>query len=107
MGYYLVTLNPAVHLARLDTDGLKAFQSGIKALEAKGTCKGAYSKVGGGIVLILDTDLAKLTSELRKHFITDADVVPLVPLDAEVTGYLDYMSKNQAKRTQFAAKHSA
>jgi hypothetical protein len=105
MGYYLVTLKPSVELARLSPDELKTFKEGLKALETKGSLKAAYSKVSGGLVLILETDHAMLTRELRKHFITDAEVVPLIPLEAELGGYIEYMSKNESKRELFQAKH--
>jgi hypothetical protein len=79
--YYLVMMKSHNKLPTMDEEHLTAFKKGIEAAIEKGTITAAFTKVGGGIVLIVDSPSnAQLTLELRKHFITDAEVLPLVRL---------------------------
>jgi hypothetical protein len=91
MSDYLVMLKSKGLLAHVSESELVKFKSGVAALTAKGTIKAAYTKVGGGLVLIVESaSNAALTVELRKHFITDAEIIPLVPLDAFLDAHIDY-----------------
>lgn len=95
--FYLVTLQSKGLLAKLEAEHIDSFKKGIEAALTKGTIKAAYSKVGGGLVLIVDSPSnAQLTVELRKNHITDADVVPLVPLVDLLDAHLDYKKTGKA-----------
>ena len=71
---------------------LEYFKAGIDRLHSKGSMKASYTKVGGGeMVLILESPSnAHLALELRKHFIVGADIVPLIPLTAEIDANIEY-----------------
>ena len=89
--FYLVTLKAKNMLAKLETDQLIAFKSGMEAAKASGTVKAIYAKVGGGVVLIVDSPSnAQLTVELRKHQIMDAEVVPLVDYIDLLDGHIEF-----------------
>lgn len=76
---YMVSIKSPNAAHKAEAEDLIAFKKGIEAAIAKGVVKGAYTKVGGGTVMIVDSPgNGQLTHELRKHFITDAEVVPLV-----------------------------
>lgn len=95
--YYLVTLQSKGLLAKMEAGHIDAFKKGIEAALKKGSVKAAYSKVGGGLVLIVDSPSnAQLTVELRKSHITDAEVVPLVPLVDLLGAHLDYKATGKA-----------
>ena len=98
MACYLVSFKSPVHMNAMTASQLKMFKSGIEKLQAKGSVKGAYSKVGGGqIVLILESPgNAQLALELRKHYIVDAEIVPLVPLTAEIDATSTYRTTGKA-----------
>lgn len=90
MSYYLVILKSKNLVAHLNEEQLKTLRHGLQKLQTKGTVKAAYSKVGGGMVFIVESPSnAQLTVELRRHFITDAEVIPLVPLDALVEAHVE------------------
>ena len=79
--YYLVMMKSHNLVGTMPEEGLVAFKKGIEAGLNKGTIKAAYTKVGGGMVLIVDSPSnAQLALELRKHQITDAEVIPVVGL---------------------------
>lgn len=76
---YMVSLKSPGLTSKVEAEHLVTFKKGLEAAIAKGSIKGAYTKVGGGLVLIVDAEgNGQLTLELRKHQITDAEVVPLV-----------------------------
>lgn len=89
--YYLINFQSHNFVSTLAEDHLTAFKAGIEASLKKGAIKAAYSKVGGGLVLIVDSPSnAQLTVELRKNQITDAEVVPLVPLLDLLDAHIDH-----------------
>jgi hypothetical protein len=70
---------------------LVALKKGVEGAIAKGSIKGAYAKVGGGVVLIVDSPSnGQLTVELRKHQIIDAEVVPLVNYLDLLDGHIEF-----------------
>lgn len=86
---YMVSLKAQNKFGSLNVETLTAFKEGMVAAIAKGGIKGAYTKVGGGTLFIIDSPSnGQLTIELRKHQITDAEVTPLVDfldvLDAHI-----------------------
>ena len=92
MACYLVSFKSPVQMHSMTASQLSMFKAGIERLKAKGSVIGAYSKVGGGnIVLLLESPgNAQLALELRKHYIVDAEIVPLVPLTAEIDATSSY-----------------
>jgi hypothetical protein len=92
MPHYLVTFKSPVQMHHMSQSELARFKDGITRLHNKGSMKASYTKVGGGsIVLLLESpDNAHLALELRKHFIVDAEVVPLIPLRAEIDAHIEY-----------------
>ncbi|WP_448203908.1 hypothetical protein [Azospirillum sp. sgz302134] len=78
---YLVSLQAKGFINQMEEEHLQAFKDGVQKAMSKGSIVGAYSKVGGGLVLVVNSPgNAELTVELRKNFIMDAEVTPLVPL---------------------------
>lgn len=89
--HYLVMLKSKNVIAQMEPEHLEKFKSGVSAAMKKGSIACAYSRVGGGLVLIVDSPSnAQLTVELRKHSITDAEVIPLVPLSALIDAHIDH-----------------
>lgn len=96
--YYLVMLKSHGLVAQMPEEHLDAFKNGIEAGLAKGTLKAAYARVGGGTILIVDSpNNAQLSLELRKHFITDAEVVPLIALTDLLEAHIEHRQTGQAK----------
>jgi hypothetical protein len=93
---YLVTLASKNGLGKLDVAQLTGLKKGIQAAMTKGSIKGAYAKVGGGLVLVVDSPSnGQLTVDLREHQITDAEVVPLVDFINLLDGHIEF--KNTGK----------
>jgi len=92
MSHFLVTFKSPVQMHSMSVSELERFKAGIARLHSKGSMKASYTKVGGGeMVLILESPSnAQLALELRKHFIVGADIVPLIPLTAEIDANIDY-----------------
>lgn len=91
MAKYLIMLKAKNMLPHFSEDHLKKFKSGVEAALKKGSIEGAYAKVGGGLVFVVNfPGHAELTLELRKHQITDAEVIPLVPLNKLLEAHIDY-----------------
>jgi hypothetical protein len=98
MAKYLIMLKSKHVLARLEADHLQKFKDGIQAAMQRGTIEGAYAKVGGGLVLIVDSPSnAQLTVELRKNQITDAEVIPLVSLVDLLDAHIEHRQTGVVK----------
>ena len=95
---YLVSIKAKNLLVKLEVDQLTALKKGVEEAIAKGAIKGAYAKVGGGVVLIVDSPSnASLTLELRKHQLTDSEVVPLVDYIDLLDGHIEFKNTGKAK----------
>ncbi len=76
---YIVVLKSKNMLANMEHTMLNHFKSGLEKAMEGGAIEHAYAKVGGGAILVLNSESnAALTRELRKHHITDAEVIPVV-----------------------------
>jgi hypothetical protein len=88
---YLIILKAKNMLPRFEEEHLKKFKQGVEAALKKGSIEGAYAKVGGGLVFVVNfPGNAELTLELRKHQIVDAEVIPLVPLTSLLEAHIDF-----------------
>lgn len=87
---YMISLKPQNKLMKAPVEFIEGFRKSIAESLAKGSMKAACVKVGGGMVLIVDSPSnAHLAAELRKHQIVDADVVPVVPLVELLDAYAE------------------
>ena len=97
MPLYLVSVNSSGLLPHTPDDVLHKYKKGIEGLLAKGSLKGAYAKVGGGLVFVINSPgNPQLALELRKHSITNAEVVPLVPLTAVLDAHIEFRKTGKA-----------
>ena len=88
---YMVSLKSSNKLANAPVEVIEKLRKGIASALSEGHLKSACVKVGGGMVLIVDSPSNQhLTQELRKHHITDAEVVPLVPLVAFLDAHIEF-----------------
>jgi hypothetical protein len=95
---YLVVMKSHNVIEKLEQEHLETFKRGIEKALSKGTIEGAYAKVGGGVVLVVNQPgHAELALELRKHHITDAEVIPMVPLVALLDAHIEYRQTGVAK----------
>ena len=91
MAKYLIILKTKNMLPKFGEDHLVKFKEGIEAALKKGSIEGAYAKVGGGLVFVVNfPGNAELALELRKHQITDAEVIPIVPLNKLLEAHVDF-----------------
>ncbi|WP_028604219.1 hypothetical protein [Ottowia thiooxydans] len=96
---YMVSLEPKNLLAQASAEAVRKFKAGFQAGKDKGIIKAAYSKVGGGLILIIDSPSnASLTINLREHHITDAEVVPLVDFMDVVDAYIEHKETGAVKK---------
>ena len=92
---YMVSMKASGKLGSAPLEFIEKFRSSVAEALAKGSMKAACVKVGGGMVLIVDSPSnAHLAAELRKHQIVDAEVVPVVPLVDLLDAYVE-MKKAQ------------
>jgi len=95
---YLVVMKSHGMLDKLQAKHLETFKSGIQKALKKGSIEGAYAKVGGGLVFVLNQPgHAELSLELRKNHITDAEVIPVVPLVSLLDAHIDHRKTGVAK----------
>ena len=67
------------HLNRLDTEALQAVKAKVKEGIAKGSIIGAWAKVGGGSVWVVNSEShATLARKLREFGVGGFEVTPLL-----------------------------
>jgi hypothetical protein len=88
---YLVFVKHSGNIGMLGVERVVQIKKRLHEALDKGSIVGAYAKVGGGLVLIINSpDIAHLTFELRKHHIINAEITPLVALTALLDTWISH-----------------
>jgi len=98
MAKYLIFIPSKEMLGRAPLEFVEKFKSGVEAAMERGAIEGAYAKVGGGLVFIVNSPgNEQLAVELRKNQITNAEVIPLVPLLELLVAHIDWRNTGEIK----------
>ena len=91
MKYMVIVKNEQSTLALMDEEDLESTKGAIEGAIGRGVLVGAYAFVGGGSLLIVDTESnGSLAYALRKLGIFNAEVTPLIDTLSLIAGYQEH-----------------